>query len=342
MAFFYLMPIVGRGTTDDPRRPLGVDRLSDWSMIDFSAFCFVSTNKRLKAGVYLGDEPSESFGYRLRGRVLRELRGPVRSNSVVDILKEFLLDHTGRFSWKPLTRTLTGIEIALGERLWIAPSVRGGVSIAEDWGCADSTSLNCDLTWNEIYNDFELSTNQARTVTADDNCLARAETDLSVNHEAQAVIGASTEAVPARGGTLTRVGVGVDLDCYWGNADFFTDQVRLFKFVAGVASVITSVSQTIDTPNTYTVKTRSDGSTQKVFLDGVEKISVTDTDLPTQLRTGIAGRKDTSGYISFDDFFAQDLGSAGVLKRPTQIRSHRALVSPSRINKPIGENHVGT
>lgn len=88
--------------------------------------------------------------------------------------------------------------------------------------------------------------------------------------------------------------------------DNYADQMRLIKVVAGAGAVIASAAWTYAVGETY--RQQSDGSSLTGYVDGSEKVSVTDTALSGQLHTGCTAYTGVANdSAQMDDFYATDL-----------------------------------
>jgi len=103
--------------------------------------------------------------------------------------------------------------------------------------------------------------------------------------------------------------------------------LQLYKFVAGTATEIgTGVAQTITTNTDYTLKLSMSGSTIKLFLNGVQKISTTDTAIPANGYPGIRTNA-TTASVQYDSFSVTNMG--GGSGASTGSPSSTSLIAPS-------------
>ena len=111
-------------------------------------------------------------------------------------------------------------------------------------------------------------------------------------------------------------------NCYWavfmagGDSLDTTDRVGLWSRVAGSSTEIASwTGFTPDTTSVYRLELKVSGSTISVKVDGVERISVTDTDHTAGKYAGIyfvRGQASTDGQPWVDNWTAADDGVANV------------------------------
>ena len=80
------------------------------------------------------------------------------------------------------------------------------------------------------------------------------------------------------------------------------------KIVAGVGGTPVSVGATLNVDQEYTCKLEMRGSTIKLYVDGVEILSTTDTDVAAAGKAGIRGQGTTTNTVGLhvDNFLAQD------------------------------------
>lgn len=114
---------------------------------------------------------------------------------------------------------------------------------------------------------------------------------------------------------------------YLAQHDEFNAAWRLFKFIDGSYTQLgSSYLQSLTTDQPYTVKLEMIGTAIKVYVDGVERISATDSSITAAGRAGInvyanGGTIGDSANHHLDDFDAVDIGAgdttAPVLTSPT-------------------------
>ena len=85
-----------------------------------------------------------------------------------------------------------------------------------------------------------------------------------------------------------------------------TNQWQLFKFVAGTATNIGVYAETIANGSTRTLKLTCTGTAIKVYIDGVERISVTDSAITAAGYCGLRFGATTADSSLFDDFTVTD------------------------------------
>jgi hypothetical protein len=165
----------------------------------------------------------------------------------------------------------------------------------ESFDKAPSTTLGPDLSWTEASGDLQVVNQKCTNVNLGETNRARADSDLATSDNyAQAVIRVDNLTSTIVLGVCCRYATLTDT-CYMAQAVPILDIVRLYKVESGVLEQIGSNTAHDFAANTdYTLKVQAVGTTIKVFVDGVEKMSETDGDIATGLRGGVAIYDDTS------------------------------------------------
>lgn len=184
-----------------------------------------------------------------------------------------------------------------------------GTSISENWNCADSANINCQLTWTEATDSYDIVTNRCQKTAGGFN-YARADTDLaSDDHYAQVAL-INAVSGPGMGSVVRKDGTATDT---WYHAVARTnatpDSWDTTKVVAAVFTGI-GTGTSVNVVSGDTIKVSVDGSTIKRFRNGTEQDSVTDTAITGNLRTGITMSTNT---MSVDTFEAADLAAAAAV-----------------------------
>ena len=202
--------------------------------------------------------------------------------------------------------------IPSGSGLPLEEPLPHSTTISENWNCADSTSLNCQLTWTESGTGFEILTNQVICPQPNSNQRARADSDLAGDdHYSQAVWDVSEETARGDTGCVVRYASANHNNFYMGLGRWNQNILMIWKNVAGSFTQLgANISLTLTAGTTVTGKFQADGSTLEIFTDGTSRGTRTDTALTGQVRVGIWGHKETSGNAIFDTFEAADLAAA--------------------------------
>ena len=314
MPKYYISPDIGAGTDLNPYIPRA-SLYGPWSGIRFGntglSICRLEAPSSDPLLYDLGDNLDDPLPSGMRNGIQNRFGISLAETKLRRVLAEMLMVGDGGAKWPLLRPSRDGrYRIYLGELVWELPVIAGGTTITESFNKADSDILGPDLTWTELAGDIDVVSNQARSATLGGFVRARAETDLSSDdHYAQAVVGASEETALARPGVITRKDSSTTLTQYEFRAYFDNDTVLIVRLVGGTATTIGGAwAYTLTAGTTYTIKGSVDGSTLKLYMNGVQQgTDITDTQITGNLRCGLVGFKNTSGYVSWDNFEAGDL-----------------------------------
>lgn len=317
---FYLGSYVGSGAGLDPFRPRGSDQ-PGWSAIDLrpdgslvAGRCLVAVPIRDDTiGDYFGDDPTRAIPAPIKRRLENALGITLSDSTIRGAVAEILMVHgrTDGTRWKPLRpeRTTRRYRIYLGGVLFDVPVIAGGVSISENWNCADSAGLTCQLTWTEIEGTgWAIVTNRAR-VTAIDS-IARAESDLDTDdHEVQATLVDWIQTGIVSAEVLCRKDVTATLTFYLFQPRIDASVWRLFKAVNNSFTQLGADATPAPAAGDV-MKVRADGSSITGLVNGAASIGpITDTAITANLRGGIRGFVNTGGdRADIDTWSAADLG----------------------------------
>lgn len=126
---------------------------------------------------------------------------------------------------------------------------------------------------------------------------------------------------------------------YRGNIKSWSaDELRLTKFVAGVATLLGSAyAVTLATSTTYQVKLEMVGSAIKLYLDGTQRVSVTDTAITAAGRPGIqlsyatGSTPANNAGLHIDNFSADQSGIGPVNLSDAFTLADSGVRTPSKI-----------
>ena len=182
-------------------------------------------------------------------------------------------------------------------------------TLTESFDTSNSDTLGPDQTWTEVDGDWDIVSNAAQLqTTAGTVRTARCEADLSSDdHYAESV---------GNAGTVSEIGAAVRFlssaeTAYIGFIYTPNSTVYLFKLVAGAETSISSQASSWGGSGTF--KCQADGSTIKVYQDGVQKISVTDTSITGNLRTGMMAYCNGTPLPNITSWSAADLYAAATV-----------------------------
>lgn len=158
--------------------------------------------------------------------------------------------------------------------------------------------------WVEVSGDWSIVSNQLSPGAAGGTIILRAAGAMdSSDNYAQATIAATTAASH---GVWCRGNSNISSGYLWRNDGTSWD---LFSVIGGSFTAIGSYTAAAAPGDV--AKVQAVGSTIKGFVNGVERVSVTDTGVTTGTSVGI--RSESSGAIRFDDFAAADVTAGATI-----------------------------
>nr|WP_119589197.1 hypothetical protein [Streptomyces scabiei] len=179
-------------------------------------------------------------------------------------------------------------------------------SFSDDFDRGNTSDLGAG--WVEVSGDWSIVSAQLSPGAAGGTIILRAAGTMdSSDHSAQVTIAAT---VAASQGVWCRGNSNISSGYLWRNDG---SEWALFSVVGGSFTVI----------GTYTAaaapgdvaKVQAVGSTIKGYVNGIERVSVTDTSVTTGTSVGI--RSESAGALRFDDFAAADV-TAGANLTPAE------------------------
>lgn len=173
-------------------------------------------------------------------------------------------------------------------------------TFADDFNRADSTDLGAG--WVQVSGFWSIASSQLSPGSDGGTIILRAAGPMdSSDHSAQVTIAATTAASH---GVWCRGNSNISNGYLWRNDGSSWD---LFSVVSGTFSVIGSYAAAAAPGDV--AKLQAVGSTIKGFVNGVQRVTVTDTAVASGTSVGL--RSTSSAAIRFDDFAAADV-TAGV------------------------------
>lgn len=353
----YLATVQGDGSDENPFRSTGWGAVANQGCIDLRPDPTVATGRMLCAADTLpaGGGINQLGGFLadtltpVRRAVLQAVIGEsISSSTLTDVIAEILiskarLDGT---RWKPLRAGKDGkYHIWLGERqeawtqtAWLYPYINDGglvadasnaalsvieptlawaASIAEDFNCANSASLTCDLTWTEFFGtEWEISANQARVTGLTGTVQKEARSDSALAgdaHWAQATLVELTadNSGTTRCGPIARKDNSSTRTFYsfvgsMNNSLYIDYETR--KRVGGTLTAI--ATDTTDPVAGEVMRIYVDGSSISGYVNGVLRVGpTTDTSITGNTYAGMAysSNNPTTQSCILDDFSAQDI-----------------------------------
>jgi hypothetical protein len=174
-------------------------------------------------------------------------------------------------------------------------------TFTDDFNRADSTNLGAG--WVEVSGDWSIVSNRLSPGSAGGTIILRAAGAMATSdHYAQVTIATTTAASH---GVWCRGNSNISQGYLWRNDG---TSWNLFSVVGGSFTSIGSFAGAAAPGDV--AKVQAVGSTIKGFVNGVERVSVTDTNVPTGTSVGL--RSESASAIRFDDFAAADVTSGVV------------------------------
>ena len=187
-------------------------------------------------------------------------------------------------------------------------------TFSDDFNRANNTDLGAN--WVEVSGDWSIVSNQLSPGAAGGTIILRAAGAMASNdHYAQVTI-AATAAVSQ--GVWCRGNSNISQGYLWRNNGTSWD---LFSVVGGSFTVIGTYSATAVAGDV--AKIQAVGSTIKGFVNGTQRVSVTDTAVTTGTSVGIRG--ESSGSLRYDDFSAADVTAGATLAIASAIETAQTL-----------------
>ncbi|HET6286349.1 MAG TPA: hypothetical protein VFG15_06325 [Amycolatopsis sp.] len=174
-------------------------------------------------------------------------------------------------------------------------------TFTDDFNRADSSDLGAG--WVEVSGDWSIVSGQLSPGAAGGTIILRAAAAMaSSDNSAQITIAATTSASQ---GIWCRGNANITSGYLWRNSGTSWD---LFAVVGGSFTMIGTYAAAA-APGDL-AKVQAVGSTIKAFVNGVERVSVTDTGVTSGTSVGI--RSESAGALRYDDFTGADVSAAVV------------------------------
>jgi hypothetical protein len=236
----------------------------------------------------------------------------IRTDSIADSSDLYL-----RYLYAQANKYRVDYRIFLGDEP-DEGTVRPATTQTEDWNCANSASLTCDLTWTDVVDDLQIFQSQA-TDPDDDSVVDRSRASSAVStddHYVEVDIGQidtpASSTGTTRAGVCVRYAAAADTT-YCGRAvtDSTADEYSISYVNAGSES---SLATTVEAFPTLPIVLRLeiDGSDLELFVGGVSKVTTTHASITGNTLGGIHSRIHTTGAnrdVQMDDWEITDLGA---------------------------------
>lgn len=188
------------------------------------------------------------------------------------------------------------------------------VSFSDDFNRPDNTDLGA--SWVEVSGDWSIVSNQLSPGASGGTIILRAAGAMdSSDNSAQVTIAATTAASQ---GVWCRGNSNISDGYLWRNNGSTWD---LFSVVSSTFTVIGTYAAPAAPGDVAKVQTV--GSTIKGLVNGIERVSVTDTAVATGLSAGI--RAESVSGLRFDDFTAADVTAGATLGTATADETAQPL-----------------
>lgn len=189
-------------------------------------------------------------------------------------------------------------------------------SFSDDFNRPDSTDLGAG--WVEVSGDWSIISQQLSPGAAGGTIILRAATAMASNDNfAQVTIAATTAASQ---GVWCRGNANISQGYLWRNNGSTWD---LFAVVGGSFLVIGTYSAAAAPGDV--AKVQAVGSAIRGFVNGIERVNVTNTDVPTGTSVGI--RAESVSGLRFDDFAAADVTAGATLGTATSTEAAQPLTA---------------
>jgi hypothetical protein len=209
----------------------------------------------------------------------------------------------------------------LGTVLLVVALAAPGWAVTESFTHADqANNLSADLTWTNVVGSlFGITSNQAKAIGTSDQTtgdISRADSDTATDTQTvQATLAAFDFG---SGGQSISVGLICRKDSTstktWYSFEWYKDNttsdVKLYKYVAGVQTLLTSAAQAVSASEVF--KLTCSGNTITGFKNGSQRITTNDSAITGNLRGGLYyyGSGITSS-VTWDDWSITSTGGGG-------------------------------
>ncbi|MFR9796616.1 hypothetical protein ACL02U_12030 [Streptomyces sp. MS06] len=187
-------------------------------------------------------------------------------------------------------------------------------AFSDNFNRADSTNLGSG--WVEVSGDWSIVSQQLSPGAAGGTIILRAAAAMaSDDNYAQVTIAATG---PVSHGIWCRGNSNISSGYLWRNDGTSWD---LFSVVGGSFTAIGTYAVAASPGDI--AKVQAVGSTISGYVNGVERVTVTDTNVPTGTSVGI--RSESSAAVAFDDFTAADVTTGAALATAASVETAQPL-----------------
>lgn len=342
----------GAGTDDNPYRPLGVDSIIGWSIIDFrpdstvvDGFCIAAypdDAKLPKTALQIAGYKTDTLSFTIKNLFQNKINLNVDSTNFDELLLELLTTHAtppgDKTRWNPLMYTKEKhFEIWLGAKIVDIPFIAGGATYTESFNKADGGGWGPDLTWAAKAGGIKTVTSTGTNGTTNSYCLACTTASACSTNDTytQAVIVNTTATSSAMWGVVCRYtdtsGIG---DGYEGRQGDATTQANtnLNKLVSGTRTQLSTSTHTLVAADA--IKVSANGSTITLSFNGVSNIGLTDTSVTTGVHAMAGIRQSGTTSTGLDSLEYGDL-VVNATASPSVIARSFAISTPAVNSQPI-------
>lgn len=177
---------------------------------------------------------------------------------------------------------------------------------------SDSDSMGSD--WTEVSGDFDISSNTAISTTASTRSLCVWNGTFNANNANYIVQAICKTTSASSSGVLGRY---VDSsNYYFAYINTFSQTVKLVKRVSGTDTEIGTYSGGYSTGTNYTLRLEMISTTLKVYVNGTERISVTDSSLTATGKPGLFSDHNAAVIDDFNVYGEEASGGGGSTFKP--------------------------
>lgn len=191
-------------------------------------------------------------------------------------------------------------------------------TIADSFNRADSASLGSSSegwSWAETQSNTDIVSNKAQARSTGVHS-ARAESDLSSDDHYAQCVATHSGASSNKCGVAVRFASGANTYYkYQARPAAASVQHEIIKVVTGTeTSLFTQTGNAFSSGDTIKLEVDSANLLQG-YVNGVSRVSGTDSSISGNLRTGLAGEENVADRIQWDDFQAADLAASAPPRR---------------------------
>jgi len=216
-------------------------------------------------------------------------------------------------------------------------------AILDNFNRANSDTLGTSsdglFTWSEVLGDNDIASSTTLQSGAEGNNRSRIGPLSSTNHYAQVDVVAMPAAAGLTAAVCTRFDASSDT-CYMFLVRQDTNNYRFYKVVAGTLTQIGSTVTEAIPSVPFTIRLESNGTTHTCYVNGVAKITQTDSSLTTGTHVGVNTGRVLTNNVAIDNFIACDLDVLRDFTTPQQVFGDAVwswFSSPRAVYDPVNQ-----